>query len=610
MAIAVGVALVPTVTCTAGSDGYPIKYVNVSNATPVAPFSTWVTAATNIQDAVDVAADGDTVLVTNGVYAGGSRVVDGTTNRVVVDKAVRLQSVNGPEATVITGQGTVRCVYLANGPVLSGLTLTGGGGVLGGGGIYGGNAAVSNCIIQGNSPNGGYGRGGGIYSAGDMTLDDCVVRGNNAGYEGTGAGICNTGTMVLNRCVIAGNSSMASGGGLLNSGDMLLVNCIISGNTVYRGGGGIINDGSMILGGCVISTNYSNRGHGGAGILNNGDILLTNCTIIGNWGSHTVNIDGIEGGGVLNTGVAVLRDCSVVGNHSWLGGGIANSGLLAVTNCTIGTNWASNDSGGGGGLWNEGVAILENTTVSGNMTRGKSDLGAGICNRGGLTLISSTVCSNQSPYVSSSMRGGGVYNAGTVISRNCIFAGNSMANGPDFYGTLYSLGFNLLQDTNGCTITNSETGNIYGADPLLGPLQDNGGPTWTHALLPGSPAIDSGGSGGATTDQRGAPRPCDVPEIPNADDGSDIGAYEVITPAGAVRLLMATVEAVVPRSQPLLATLSAALASLERGNPVSAINQLRAFQNQVRAQVSPSDPALAASFIEAAQGVIDVLRGD
>jgi len=61
---------------------------------------------------------------------------------------------------------------------------------------------------------------------------------------------------------------------------------------------------------------------------------------------------------------------------------------------------------------------------------------------------------------------------------------------------------------------------------LLGPLQNNGGPTDTHALLPGSPAIDTGISGGPNTDQRGFPRPIDLPSVPNAADGSDIGAYE------------------------------------------------------------------------------------
>lgn len=90
-----------------------------------------------------------------------------------------------------------------------------------------------------------------------------------------------------------------------------------------------------------------------------------------------------------------------------------------------------------------------------------------------------------------------------------------------------------VQNTNGCAIINLTDYNIYGQDPKLGPLADNGGPTWAHALLPCSPAIDQGNSDSLTTDQRGLPRPYDAPLTANAGDGSDIGAYEW-TPALAV----------------------------------------------------------------------------
>jgi hypothetical protein len=94
-------------------------------------------------------------------------------------------------------------------------------------------------------------------------------------------------------------------------------------------------------------------------------------------------------------------------------------------------------------------------------------------------------------------------------------------------GVIYSEDYNLIQNTNACLITGPSTHNIYGKDPLLGPLADNGGPTPTHALLPGSPAIDQGSSGGLTTDQRGQPRIFNFPTYFDADDGSDIGAYEL-----------------------------------------------------------------------------------
>jgi len=101
---------------------------------------------------------------------------------------------------------------------------------------------------------------------------------------------------------------------------------------------------------------------------------------------------------------------------------------------------------------------------------------------------------------------------------------------------LNSQGYNLIGDTTGTVILGITTGNLLDIDPLLGPLQNNGGPTDTHALLPGSPALDAGISGGPNTDQRGVPRPIDIPSLPNAADGSDIGAYEFNASAPTVTL--------------------------------------------------------------------------
>src|SRR5437773_4312298 len=171
-----------------------IRYVDVNSGSPTPPYTDWTTAATTIQDAVDTAVDGDQILVTNGVYETGERVVVGEmANRVAVDKTVTVQSVNGAAVTVIrgfqvpgttNGDSAIRCVYLTNGAALVGFTLTNGatrstgdnlreqsgGGVL----CESTNAVVSNCVLTGNAASSG---GGGAYGG---TLNNCIVYYNNA----------------------------------------------------------------------------------------------------------------------------------------------------------------------------------------------------------------------------------------------------------------------------------------------------------------------------------------------------------------------------------------------------------------------------------------------
>ena len=232
----------------------PVQYVNPANASPVSPYLTWATAATGIQDAVDVAYIGGTILVTNGVYQPAGRATRGSlTNRVVVDRQVALRSVNGPAVTTIQGNsvigdGAVRCVYLTNGASLSGFTLangstrnTGDGGLeQSGGGVYceTTDIVVSNCVITGNAA---FNLGGGAYQG---LLLNCQILGNTAVNGGGGVAAAQ-----VQNCALSGNSSSTTGGGAESS---TLIQCTLTGNSAGTYGGGA---DSSTLTNCIIVNN-------------------------------------------------------------------------------------------------------------------------------------------------------------------------------------------------------------------------------------------------------------------------------------------------------------------------------------------------------------------
>lgn len=244
---------------------------------------------------------------------------------------------------------------------------------------------------------------------------------------------------------------------------------------------------------------------GGGGIRNRGNLTLHNVSIRNNrlHGSAT----GDYGGGILN-----LSDCSVTAstvsaNQATLGGGIHNGhgGNLTVGSSTIHSNIAVL----GGGMANEGTTRISNTTVSGN-TSGNS--GGGIYNYSDMEILQSTIVTN-----SSLGTGNNLSNQGTIALANTIIdksAGNNCFQS----GFVNSLGSNIDAE-NSCGLDPAI--DFINTDPRLDSLQYNGGPTLTHGLYIGSPAVDRGldlSSIGIITDQRGVKRP----------DGTayDIGAFE------------------------------------------------------------------------------------
>jgi hypothetical protein len=191
------------------------------------------------------------------------------------------------------------------------------------------------------------------------------------------------------------------------------------------------------------------------------------------------------------------------------GGGIVNQGTLTINNSTISGNYAN----AGSGIYTFSSAMtINNSTISGN----GANLYGSIVNSGTLAISSSTISGGPGGYV---IFGGSVTLRGSIVTHSGSFPGNC-------YGTMTSDGYNLSSD-NSCDFDN--TGDLNNTDPKLGPLQNNGGPTQTQALLSGSPAIDAGNPSGCTdgqghllkTDQRGKPRP-------DREDkrGCDMGAYE------------------------------------------------------------------------------------
>lgn len=231
-----------------------------------------------------------------------------------------------------------------------------------------------------------------------------------------------------------------------------------------------------------------------------------------------------------------IRD-SRVDNNTGAGLRVADTNSTAtVINTFFYSNTSTFDAGA---ILNAGTLKIVNSTISGNMA---GENGGGISTSGAAELYNVTLTNNQADSnADGSGAGGGVYvSAGTLVARNTIIANNladaSATHGPDCSGTISSLGHNLVEDTTDCVISGISTGNLLGVDPVLGPLQNNGGQTLTHALLSSSPAIDAGDPGGCldhnnalvTTDQRGYARPIDGDG--NGSSRCDMGAFERLSP--------------------------------------------------------------------------------
>ena len=286
-------------------------------------------AATNIQQAVDAAHDGDVVEIGLGAYLLSAQIT--------VTNAISIRGKEGASSTIIDGMGSNRCFHLTNpNVVLEGLTITRGsasGG--GGGGVYCEGGTIRNCVIRDCSARGS--SAGGVLARGPVMIEGCVISGNRADFAG---GLAAFAGGTISSTTVSGNTARVDCGGMsLGKGKSAVTNGIISCNTCGRNGGGV-------------DTSYKS------------DALLAKCVISGN----TAGSEASHGAGVHVTGTAAVRleNCVLSGNSSaYRGGGIFNAGTTTVIGSRIDNNSAASE---GGGIFNfkDRRFAVRGTVIAGN----------------------------------------------------------------------------------------------------------------------------------------------------------------------------------------------------------------------------------------------------
>lgn len=356
--------------------------------------------------------------------------------------------------------------------------------------------------------------GGGLDRVVDVTRGTVTLSGvtiTNGDTDSDGGGIRNLGQLTVTDVKVTLNRSANFGGGISNQegGSLTLENCEVVENHADFDGGGIRlqDDGAVMITDCIVARNTAGVSGGGIRVFDSVSVVtLTNSLV-------TDNVADDRGGGIHNLGGDVtISDTTLSGNFSGgSGGGIFNDeGTLTLLRSTVSGNTSATSRPG---LYNHlGLMTLVNSTVSGHSGYGIFNDGLAI-----LTLANSTVTGNSFT---------GVWNSSgsaSIQMGNSIIAQNGSGGCGGIVSVVVSSGYNL---ESGDTCGLAASGDLINTDPLLGPLADNGGPTFTHALLTGSPAIDAGNPSGCTddagtpilTDQRSFPRP--------EGTACDIGAFE------------------------------------------------------------------------------------
>ncbi len=512
-----------------GSALAAVHYVDVNSTNAAPPYTSWATAATNIQDAVDAAVAGGEIVVTNGIYAVGGRTVDGvTTNRVAVYKPLALRSVNGPQSTIIDGGQLNRCAYLTNGASLSSFTLTNGPAPVGGGlWCESANAVVSNCVVSGNS-------------SFDPHPDLLVTGSRCCNLYLTFAGGVYGGT--LNDCTLSDNAAETHS---------------FLGHTCDRTTCHTVGDGQFQI--------YYSLGAGGGAA----NAILNNCTLTANRASF--------GGGAHG---CTLNNCIVYFNE---GGNYDSSSMLSYS-CT-----SPQPTNGVGNITNAPLFVDQST--------------------GNLRLQSNSPCINAG--LNSLAPAGPDLNGQPRISGGIVDIGAyefQFNQAPVAFANVSPLFAVSPDETNRFILSPNNADVIVVLDGSQSSDADNDSLQFSWYAEGQTAALATG----AVSTNLFAVGPHTVQLVvgDGHDDATAHVSFEVITPATAVGQLVVLVDEANLGSrnkQPLLATLSAAISSFDRGDVKAALNQLSAFHNKVRAQVASWNPALASEFTVASQTIYDVV---
>ena len=385
--------------------------------------------------------------------------------------------------------------------------------------VYGRTGTLRRLTLTGGGPTYNFGGAlrvaeGGVVRAFDSTLSESDSVGGGSSGGGGGAYVVGGSKLTLVQSVVADNGGLHSGGLHVETDSELVIrDSIVRNNGAEEGPGGIYSGGSTLL--------------------------LESSAITGNRG-------GSEGGGMaLYSSTATIRDTRITGNLSFTDGGgvtVGHGGVVSIERSELSGNEAYDD-GGGLAAGDNGVGSLEldvvNTTVSGNVAdTDESGMGNGggmilarLVHEGHIRVNSSTVADNRARI------GGGILGRSgdgelamikaSVVAGNAHLYANPVTYSGDCVGELASGGRNIFEnavlDPAACGLE-AKPSDMLGVDPLIGALAPNGGPTSTHLLRKGSPAINAGGAAGAPrTDQRGVPR-----------SQPDVGAYERAKCAGVL----------------------------------------------------------------------------